>query len=161
MLLQPYKQLSIEVESKANALIWNDANVSNLLVNSVINKGDSIELELYETEKNDEQQFIALIKILPKKQRKLDMKLTKETDFLLAQDNKQVRKKMLETKNAAFNVQILNQKEETFFVDSPIYGGFFQSDGAKIIQLFTTSSMMDKEDFETSCEILLRSNINQ
>lgn len=161
MLLQPYKKLSVDVNSKSNILIWNDSNVSAPLVNTVINKGDSIELELYETEKSDEQQFIAIFKVLPKKQRKLDMKLTAENDFLLAQEDKRVLKKILETEKAAFNVKIFNKREETFYVDSTVYGGLFQSDGAKIIQLFTTSSMMDKEDFETSCQILLRSNINE
>lgn len=157
MLLQPYKKLSVDVDTKLKALVWNDGKSKEPLVDTVINKGDSIELELYETEKDDgQQQFIAVIKVLPKRERRLDLKLTKDNDFLLSQEEKRVAKKMLETKSAVFNVQILNKIEETFYVDSPIYGGFFQSNGAKIIQLFTTSSMMDKEDFELSCEILLR-----
>lgn len=165
-MLQPYKEVSVEIQENVNVTIWNDELVNNPqnektkfkhIAETTIKKGDVINLELYETSLEDDyKQHVALFKIYPSDSEKsLDMKLTEEKDILYSKQNKRVTKKELKTENAIFSARILNKKTEDFFTDKENYGGLFVSNGTKIIQLFVSDEMMSRQDFEDSCLLLI------
>ena len=164
-MLTPYKTAAVEVEEKVVVRIWNDELANNPdnekhagkhMVETPLKKGDVIELELYDTMIGEDRQHVALFKIYPADGEKaLDLSLTDKEDILHAAKGRRVTKKLLKTESAVFSASILNKKVEDFFTDKENYGGFFTSNGSKIIQLFVSDEMMSQQDFEDACLLLL------